>query len=1369
MILSDLQPDAPNKAPSVKNGQAEAFIEDAVAAVDETNGEDYHNIKLNKKFKSGHTVSKRASAKKERKLVNITVNLPTSTLIHPRSVFEGFVAPAPLTTEKEAIECLLKADPTQQDGGFIELELQTFSCYIHHRNSTIPFEMRSLHMHACKSGEQHFYFDGILKAGSIQRYVHKVIFEEIPLGNYGKEHHTVDDQLWIRSKLNEDRPIYYKLKKPSIEYARFHNAFLWVADLAKHVVDFCESFIENQRNVSIHHFKKNFAIWLKRTHSKSPAFLKWYKQRGSDDFRQSLVANYLFIRKEVLSMLGPRDFDRLLIFKEMGMPFRMYKRIGLDPEKAKKHDTVPFTIVTPYIYKCFSHMGMDRLLKAVEPLVSTEEAIKLSWPSDRSKDLRFIRNPSSSGDRNAMVESIEPGHLISTPPDERGTGTQWCTERPGKRWFGLVQKIHKTKNGSRRFDVTWLYQPDDTPCCTAKYPWENELFLSNHCTCSQGVTAKVDEDEVLNVHSVEWFGTPNTKAEFFVRQTYTTEERRFVTLQMNHLQCSHDQKSKPKYDIGDTVLVLTPDHGIEKLQVFELLEYTDDDRTVRLRRLRRRREFDSKCAPNELVYTEEKTFSLAERINTRCIVRFYAPEEPKPAPYNRSGAGNAFYIAHRLHNDGTVQALGRKDRPKLRQGFDSLKREKKLRSLDLFCGCGNFGRGVEDGGAVAAKWANDIKSVAIHTYMANTDPRSCHPFLGSIDDLLHQSMQGKFSESVPRPGEVDVILGGSPCQGFSILTQEKTTTQQHKNRSLIASFAACVDYWRPPWGILENVVTIVKNSMKRRDTEDFFSQLICSLIGMGYQAQIILGDAWSHGQPQRRVRVFLTFAAPGVRLPQPPYPSHSTPDYISTRGLGKMTNDEAYVERILDQPTAFEFVSASEATADLPDIYDGKTETCLSHPDHRPSIPMPSGNLNGGENGERGKSRRTQFLNIPITPYGVNFATAYYTPRTPGGEPDMFEHERDAFPSRRSARCQPTSNGWGRAHPRQLFHTITTVCHPTDARIGGRYSHWEQPRNLSIMEVRRAQGIPDGEVLLGTMREQWAMVGNGVARGISMALGLSLREAWLGTLYEEGEGQGDKLADGSVAEQQSTSSLDIPWSVEDDGDNDDDDSARKVMNDHEQDDKVCNHLSPSFPTTTAPSRTVTPSSESGLRYYYSSTTPATSLAETHSDESSSSMIGNKRSLSKMLAEGLVSATTGIKKQKMVMTEQNAQNAPASAGPMSAAAAAERGEEEEEEEEEEPFVERNCGIVLLKGESTAPEVENGVTTETALEKEDVALLEGSRHAGLEDGQLVLVDKEEENDLVPLPPGPPSDDLPLTVNGFTVVRFSSEDLMDEEYIT
>lgn len=478
---------------------------------------------------------------------------------------------------------------------------------------------------------------------------------------------------------------------------------------------------------------------------------------------------------------------------------------------------------------------------------------------------------------------------------------------------------------------------------------------------------------------------------------------------------------------------------------------------------------------------------------TRCIIRCYSPTESVPVPYNQRGVGNAFYVTHRQLDDGRLQPWGPpgdEKKPSFRQGFDPTREGKKLRALDLFSGFGNFGRGLEDGGAIEAKWANDIWDVAAHTYKINSrDPQAMRPFLGSVDDLLRLGMEDESSSSVPRPEEVDVILGGSPCQGFSLITNDKDTDKQRKNRSMVASFASAVDFWRPQWGILENVLSIVKSS--KDVTEDCFSQLICALVGMGYQTQIILGDAWSYGAPQGRVHVFLCFAAPGLRLPQPPYPSHSNPRDKSSGRLGKMTNGLPYVER-KDRFTAFKYVTASEATADLPDIHDSNPDTCLAFPDHRLSVGITTG---------RGKyGRRKQIRNVPIGPYGVNFSKAYY-----GG--DMFAHEAQAFPLG-TLRTSAISKSYGRQHPHQLFSTITTTCLWTDARTGGGLLHWRQPRPLTVMEVRRAQGMPDGEVLCGTPRDQWKLVGSAVARQVSVALGLKLWEAWAGGggLYEEDGG-----------------------------------------------------------------------------------------------------------------------------------------------------------------------------------------------------------------------------------------------------------------------
>lgn len=417
----------------------------------------------------------------------------------------------------------------------------------------------------------------------------------------------------------------------------------------------------------------------------------------------------------------------------------------------------------------------------------------------------------------------------------------------------------------------------------------------------------------------------------------------------------------------------------------------------------------------------------------------------------------------------------------MRQGFDPESRAfRKLRGLDLFCGSGNFGRGLEEGGVVNMEWTNDIWDRAVHTYMANT-PAKTRPFLGSVDHLLQSAIEGNYSDSVPRPGEVDFISGGSPCQGFSLLTDDKKCDRQVKNQSLVASFASFVDFYRPKYGILENVPAIVQSSKNR--AEDVFSQLICFIVGMGYQAQIILGDSWSYGAPQNRSRVFLYFAAPGYRLPDAPTPSHSHHPNVMARALGIMSNGEPFVRRSFE-PRAFKFVSAAEGTADLPEIADGKPDCCVGYPDHRLQ-------------GTITPTLHQQYSAIPTHPYGMNFARAWKE-----GAGVMTQGERELFPMHKCSRTASNSKGWGRISPVDVFSTITTSCGPQDSRTG-RLLHWHQNRPITIMEARRAQGFPDHEVILGSPADQWKLVGNSVARQIALALGLQFREAWLGSLYDE--------------------------------------------------------------------------------------------------------------------------------------------------------------------------------------------------------------------------------------------------------------------------
>jgi DNA (cytosine-5)-methyltransferase 1 len=1042
---------------------------------------------------------------------NIYVELPQSTLVNPRSQYDGWTPPLPPSREWTAVAALMEVAEAKED--FVEFELDQFVFYIN--SKYYAYEMRPLQHMATRVGHTRFFFNGVLSVGDQRHYVENVEVSELPIGNYGVSNHAVDGQIWVRSVHNADKEVYYRLKRPATEYRRFYEPFVWIADFAKHVVDFSAGLIEQGRAVDLHSFKESFAQWLHQAHGEALSFQNWRQQHPSRDYRTSITANIDFIWKEMNGVLGERKTSSLHLFRET-YHFSRYKATVAPPipmivEEGEAEPQAP-TIVTPYIKECFGHMSLGKMLRVVDystskaqPDFGSHRSLDATRTVERATPIEAMVSSCTTGRRRKpyflpceVIDRIRVGDTISTPRDGETTDTKWRSmESKGAaddgRWFGLVQKVHVANDGFRTFDVTWFYRPVETPCCMMKYPWPNELFLSDHCTCEEGEHARVKEYEVLGVHHIDWFGNPNEgDGEFFVRQSYLVDGRRWVTLQKSHMTCSHGRE-KPRFRTGDAVLAaLSSDALAEPYEVAKIFKQ-GNIMFVRLRRLLRRSRVDPQAnpAPNELVYSDQFVVAKANKVGERCVVRIFRAGEQIPVPYDRGGTGNLFYITHRLVEGGNSKRCIPFDGDipsSFRQGFNPANPSfRKLKGMDLFCGSGNFGRGLEEAGAIEMHWANDIWDKAIYTYMANSPgPKTTKPFLGSIDDLLRLAIEGKYADNVPRPGEVDFISAGSPCPGFSLLTQNRQTLKQFKNRSLVASFASFVDFYRPKYGVLENVATIVQ-ARKHNQAEDVLSQLICAIVGMGYQAQLIMGDAWSHGAPQARTRVFLYFAAPGLRLPEAPGLSHSHFPAASSRDLGVLCNGEPYVRRSFEA-TPFKYVSASEGTADLQRIGDGKPDACIRFPDHRVCTGIT-------------RELRRQIQIIPIHPYGMDFVTSWR-----GGKGVMSAADRDAFPAEggsRKASVASNSKAWQRIRPTEVFRTVTTGGHPGDAR-GVTSLHWNEDRPLTLQEVRRAQGFPDHEVFLGNMQDKWKLVGNSVARQMALALGLKLREAWVGTLYEDG-------------------------------------------------------------------------------------------------------------------------------------------------------------------------------------------------------------------------------------------------------------------------
>lgn len=108
----------------------------------------------------------------------------------------------------------------------------------------------------------------------------------------------------------------------------------------------------------------------------------------------------------------------------------------------------------------------------------------------------------------------------------------------------------------------------------------------------------------------------------------------------------------------------------------------------------------------------------------------------------------------------------------------------------------------------------------------------------------------KFKEWGIEPGTIDVLVGGTPCQSFSVAGLRKGLADPRGN--LMLTYGALADYLRPSWIVWENVPGVL-SSNGGRDFGTFLGML--GELGYGFAYRVL--DAQFFGVPQRRRRVFV--------------------------------------------------------------------------------------------------------------------------------------------------------------------------------------------------------------------------------------------------------------------------------------------------------------------------------------------------------------------------------------------------------------------------------------------------------------------------------------------------------------------------------
>lgn len=166
----------------------------------------------------------------------------------------------------------------------------------------------------------------------------------------------------------------------------------------------------------------------------------------------------------------------------------------------------------------------------------------------------------------------------------------------------------------------------------------------------------------------------------------------------------------------------------------------------------------------------------------------------------------------------------------------------------LFSGCGGLDLGFIKAGFDVV-WANDFFKEAVETYKKNI---GSHIVLGDITKIPSSEI----------PNDFDILLGGFPCQGFSIANTKRS--MEDKRNFLYKEMLRVIKDKQPKYFVAENVkglLSIQKGKVIEMIVNDFQE--------IGYDVDYRLLKASEYGVPQHRERVFIVGNRLGLKNPFP--------------------------------------------------------------------------------------------------------------------------------------------------------------------------------------------------------------------------------------------------------------------------------------------------------------------------------------------------------------------------------------------------------------------------------------------------------------------------------------------------------------------
>ncbi|MEI7765473.1 MAG: DNA cytosine methyltransferase [bacterium] len=352
--------------------------------------------------------------------------------------------------------------------------------------------------------------------------------------------------------------------------------------------------------------------------------------------------------------------------------------------------------------------------------------------------------------------------------------------------------------------------------------------------------------------------------------------------------------------------------------------------------------------------------------------------------------------------------------------MNKTKQNKKLKIIDLFAGCGGLSYGFEMAG---------------YDVLLGTDN-----WMDSLETFKHNHKNSKIlCEDISKVTkkdildlidnkEVDVLVGGPPCQGFSLAGKRDSKDDRNK---LVMEYVRVVKELNPKFFVLENVLGIL--SMKDEKNNLVIDNLKKAFAKIGYQISYKPLFAHHYGVPQKRQRVVIVGNRLGINF-EFPKPTH---DGIQNK-----------------------FTTVGDAISDLPLLEKDFGEETVKHKITPKSDyqKMMRKNTDLLKNHTKSAHSEQTTRVISFVPEGGNWKDL----------PKEYQNIRSY------------SNTW-----RRLDSKLPSVTIDTGHR---HHFHYKANRVPTVRESARIQSFPDTFEFKGTRTSQFKQVGNAVPPLLAKAI-----------------------------------------------------------------------------------------------------------------------------------------------------------------------------------------------------------------------------------------------------------------------------------------